>query len=65
MGLAKRFFGEHSIDVIRVAACTSKDNVMPQRGDGVSSVVIAGLKQLNELGYASRNVARFSERKKR
>jgi len=47
------FLAEHSIDVIASLPCYLEDNVDAQRGDGVFERSIAGLKQLNELGYAS------------
>lgn len=49
-GLAD-FLAEHDVEVVASLPCYSADNVDRQRGDGVFDKSIAGLKQLNALGY--------------
>ena len=46
-----RFLAEHNIEVTASLPCYSPANVDRQRGDGVFERSIAGLKQLNALGY--------------
>ncbi len=45
------FLAQHSVDVTASMPCYSAKNVDAQRGNGVFDKSIAGLKQLNELGY--------------
>ncbi|KAB7627593.1 arsenosugar biosynthesis radical SAM (seleno)protein ArsS [Alkalilimnicola sp. S0819] len=45
------FLAEHDVEVIASMPCYSADNVDSQRGDGVFQRSIAGLRQLNALGY--------------
>ena len=50
-GLAE-FLAEHGVEVVASLPCYSVENVDRQRGDGVFDRSIAGLRQLNALGYA-------------
>lgn len=50
-GLAE-FLAEHQVEVTASLPCYSPANVDRQRGDGVFERSIAGLQQLNALGYA-------------
>lgn len=45
------FLAEHDVEVVASLPCYLEDNVDAQRGDGVFLASIAGLKQLNALGY--------------
>ncbi|WP_254217249.1 arsenosugar biosynthesis radical SAM (seleno)protein ArsS [Synechococcus sp. CCY 9618] len=45
------FLAEHGVTVVASLPCYSADNVDRQRGDGVFARSIAGLHQLNALGY--------------
>lgn len=49
------FLAEHGVDVIASLPCYLEDNVDSQRGNGVFDRSIAGLRRLNELGYAVPN----------
>jgi radical SAM/Cys-rich protein len=49
-GLAE-FLAQHQVKVTASLPCYSQDNVDAQRGKGVFDKSIAGLKQLNALGY--------------
>lgn len=49
-GLAE-FLAEHRVEVVASLPCYSVANVDRQRGDGVFDRSIAGLQQLNALGY--------------
>jgi len=49
-GLAQ-FLADHRVEVVASMPCYSAANVDKQRGDGVFDKSIAGLQQLNELGY--------------
>ncbi len=53
-GLAE-FLTEHEVEVVASLPCYLEDNVDGQRGNGVYEASIKGLKQLNQLGYASHN----------
>ena len=46
-----RFLAEQQVEVVASMPCYLQDNVDRQRGDGVFEASIAGLKQLNALGY--------------
>ncbi|SDR98413.1 radical SAM/Cys-rich domain-containing protein [Halopseudomonas xinjiangensis] len=46
-----RFLAENEVQVSASLPCYSRDNVDKQRGDGVFERSIAGLQQLNALGY--------------
>ncbi len=50
-GLAE-FLAEQQVEVVASLPCYSMENVDKQRGDGVFERSIAGLRQLNALGYA-------------
>ncbi|MCE2915377.1 MAG: arsenosugar biosynthesis radical SAM (seleno)protein ArsS [Rubrivivax sp.] len=50
-GLAE-FLADHQVEVTASLPCYTPGNVDRQRGDGVFERSIAGLKQLNSLGYA-------------
>ena len=45
------FLAQHKVDIVASLPCYLEDNVDEQRGDGVFQASLAGLKQLNELGY--------------
>ena len=45
------FLAEHRVEVVASMPCYSLENVDQQRGDGVFDKSIAGLQQLNALGY--------------
>ena len=45
------FLAEQGVDITASLPCYSQDNVDKQRGEGVFEKSIAGLKQLNALGY--------------
>ena len=45
------FLAEQGVEVTASLPCYSRDNVDKQRGDGVFDASIAGLQQLNALGY--------------
>jgi radical SAM/Cys-rich protein len=45
------FLAEHQVDVIASLPCYTQDNVDAQRGKGVFTASIKGLKRLNDLGY--------------
>ncbi|MGQ0710442.1 MAG: arsenosugar biosynthesis radical SAM (seleno)protein ArsS [Rhodoferax sp.] len=45
------FLAEHRVEVVASLPCYSADNVDRQRGKGVFDKSIAGLRQLNALGY--------------
>lgn len=45
------FLAENKVEVVASLPCYTEDNVNEQRGDGVFNASIAGLKQLNALGY--------------
>jgi radical SAM/Cys-rich protein len=49
-GLAT-FLAEHQVGVVASLPCYIEDNVDKQRGNGVFQQSLAGLKQLNDLGY--------------
>jgi radical SAM/Cys-rich protein len=49
-GLAA-FLAEHQVTVVASLPCYIEDNVDKQRGNGVFQRSLAGLKQLNDLGY--------------
>ncbi|WP_317931215.1 arsenosugar biosynthesis radical SAM (seleno)protein ArsS [Halioxenophilus sp. WMMB6] len=49
-GLAE-FLAEQRVQIVASLPCYSQDNVDSQRGDGVFARSIAGLQQLNGLGY--------------
>ena len=49
-GLAA-FLAEHQVTVVASLPCYIEDNVDKQRGNGVFQQGLAGLKQLNDLGY--------------
>lgn len=51
-GLAE-FLAEQSVEVTASLPCYSRENVDGQRGDGVFEASIAGLRQLNRLGYGA------------
>lgn len=53
-GLAE-FLAEHNVEVVASMPCYSLDNVDKQRGEGVFDKSIAGLQQLNTLGYGKAN----------
>lgn len=46
-----QFLADHGVDVVASMPCYSAANVDKQRGDGVFDRSIAGLQQLNALGY--------------
>ena len=46
-----QFLAEHRVEVIASLPCYLEENVNKQRGDGVFSSSIRGLKKLNSLGY--------------
>ncbi|QDT02696.1 molybdenum cofactor biosynthesis protein A [Rubripirellula lacrimiformis] len=48
---AADFLAQHNVDVVASLPCYLEDNVDGQRGDGVFLKSIAGLHQLNALGY--------------
>lgn len=50
-GLAE-FLAEHQVAVVASLPCYLEDNVDQQRGKGVFTESIAGLRELNQLGYA-------------
>lgn len=45
------FLAQHKVDIVASLPCYLEDNVDEQRGDGVFQASLAGLKQLNDLGY--------------
>lgn len=45
------FLAEQGVEITASLPCYSRENVDRQRGDGVFEASIAGLKQLNRLGY--------------
>jgi len=45
------FLAEHRVEVVASLPCYMKDNVEQQRGKGVFEPSLAGLRQLNALGY--------------
>ena len=45
------FLAAHSVEVVASLPCYGSDNVDQQRGNGVFEASIAGLRQLNRLGY--------------
>ena len=47
-----QFLADNSVHIVASLPCYSKDNVEKQRGRGVFSKSIEGLKLLNSLGYA-------------
>ena len=47
------FLAEHRVEVVASMPCYSLENVDQQRGDGVFDKSIAGLQQLNALGYGT------------
>lgn len=49
------FLAEYDVEVVASLPCYLEDNVDAQRGDGTFQASIAGLKQLNDLGYAHEN----------
>lgn len=49
-GLAE-FLAQHQVEIVASLPCYSLENVDKQRGKGVFDKSIAGLKQLNALGY--------------
>lgn len=49
-GLAS-FLAEHQVDVVASLPCYIEDNVDKQRGNGVFQRSLAGIKQLNDLGF--------------
>jgi len=49
-GLAE-FLANHKVEVVASLPCYMKENVEQQRGKGVFEPSLAGLKQLNQLGY--------------
>ena len=46
------FLAAHRVEVVASLPCYSEDNVDGQRGKGVFSASIEGIKKLNSLGYA-------------
>mmetsp|Transcript_20745 Transcript_20745/g.84313 ORF Transcript_20745/g.84313 Transcript_20745/m.84313 type:complete len:380 (-) Transcript_20745:7191-8330(-) len=48
---AANFLAENQVKVVASLPCYTSDNVEAQRGDGVFDSSIAGLQQLNSLGY--------------
>ncbi|MDH5424645.1 MAG: arsenosugar biosynthesis radical SAM protein ArsS [Gammaproteobacteria bacterium] len=46
------FLASHQVEVVASLPCYTAENVDGQRGKGVFSASIAGIKKLNELGYA-------------
>jgi radical SAM/Cys-rich protein len=48
-----QFLAAHQVEVVASLPCYSADNVDAQRGDGVFEKSIAGLQQLNALGYGT------------
>lgn len=46
------FLTAHQVEVVASLPCYTEDNVDGQRGKGVFNASIAGIKRLNELGYA-------------
>lgn len=49
------FLAENKVDIVASLPCYLEDNVDEQRGDGVFQASLAGLKQLNDLGYGQSN----------
>lgn len=49
------FLAAHEVEVVASLPCYSAANVDRQRGDGVFEKSIAGIRQLNALGYAQSN----------
>ena len=47
------FLAEQQVEVVASLPCYLEDNVDAQRGKGVFEASIAGLRQLNELGYGA------------
>ncbi len=47
------FLAEHGVEVVASLPCYLEDNVNAQRGNGVFEASIAGLRQLNALGYGA------------
>lgn len=47
-----QFLAGHAVEVVASLPCYLEENVDSQRGSGVFDASIAGLRQLNELGYA-------------
>ncbi|PKO39944.1 MAG: radical SAM protein [Betaproteobacteria bacterium HGW-Betaproteobacteria-4] len=45
------FLAEQQVDIVASLPCYLEENVNAQRGDGVFAASIAGLRQLNALGY--------------
>ncbi len=45
------FLADHQVEIVASLPCYSEDNVDEQRGKGVFNRSLAGLQQLNELGY--------------
>ena len=50
-----KFLAENQVDIVASLPCYLEDNVDGQRGPGVFERSIAGLKQLNDLGYGRAN----------
>lgn len=46
------FLAEHQVEIVASLPCYSEENVDGQRGKGVFSASIEGIKKLNGLGYA-------------
>lgn len=53
LGDTPRFLREHGVEVIASLPCYLEDGVDRVRGDGTFAKCIAGLRQLNELGYGN------------
>ncbi|MBV1913990.1 MAG: arsenosugar biosynthesis radical SAM protein ArsS [Pseudomonadales bacterium] len=49
------FLAQHQVEVVASLPCYSLENVDQQRGDGVFDKSVAGLQQLNALGYGKPN----------
>jgi len=52
------FLAEHGVDIVASLPCYLEDNVNAQRGNGVFESSIAGLRQLNALGYGHADTGR-------
>lgn len=50
-----QFLADHQVEVVASLPCYLEDNVDAQRGKGVFHDSIAGLEQLNQLGYGQTN----------
>ena len=45
------FLADHDVEIVASLPCYLEENVNAQRGDGVFAASLAGLRQLNALGY--------------